>query len=395
MITSQVIIIGGGLVGASLALALSRLSHGALAVTLVEAVAPQTHQQLGFDTRAMALSHRSCQQLTAMGLWPALASDATAIQSIHLSAQGGTGLATLLAGDHQLPALGHVVPAHILRQQLSALLATAPGVIYYCPAQVVSVTAQAQRIEVRLDTGMLLSGTLLVAATGSDSPLLAQLAVRYHTWDYKQTAVVTNVVSTKAHQGCAFERFTSHGPLALLPMSAGRSAMVWCQASASGQQLLTLDAPVFLQRLQQGFGWRLGTLLQVERRYGYPLRLRVAQRPNGHRWVVIGNAAQTLHPIAGQGFNLALQDVRILAELLIDAWRQQQDLGAYAILAQYCADRQADQQRMIAFTNGLLKLFSHNAWPVTLWRNLGLQLFDGCPLVKKRLSAWLLGLPGW
>ncbi len=390
----QVIIVGGGLAGTCLALSLSQQSQGLMTIALIEAGSPAL-QSLAEDDRAIALAHHSCQQLAQLGLWPLVAAKATAIRSIQISETHCSALATLRAEAYRLPALGQVVAIQTLRQQLARLLTTAAGVTVYAPAEVVSVTPQADQVLVQLQPGEVLSGQLLVIAAGSRSPLSQQLALRYHCWDHHQHAIIATLSTEEPHRGQAFERFTREGSLAILPKTAEQCALVWCQPQERQQQLLALTDQAFLQQVQQVFGWRLGALSQLQRRQSYPLSTQVAVRPVGHRWVAVGNAAQTLHPIAGQGFNLALRDVLQLAECLISAWSQQQAIGTYQLLADYRQRRQGDQQRMVRFTQGLLQLFGSQQPLSKVSRQVGLSLFDSCPLVKNRVASWLLGTPAW
>lgn len=389
----QVIIVGGGLAGACLALALSQQAQGSISTAVIEALPPALQTPAG-DDRAIALAHHSCQQLTQLGLWPLVAAEATAIHSIQISEAHCSALATLRAEAYRLPALGQVVAIQTLRQQLARLLTTAAGVTVYAPAEVISVTPQADQVLVQLQPGEVLSGQLLVIAAGSRSPLSQQLALRYHCWDHHQHAIIATLSTEEPHRGRAFERFTREGSLAILPKTAEQCALVWCQPKEQ-QQLLALSDQAFLQQVQQVLGWRLGALSQLQRRQSYPLSTQVAVRPVGHRWVAVGNAAQTLHPIAGQGFNLALRDVMQLADCLISAWSQQQDVGAYPLLADYRQRRQRDQQRMVRFTQGLLQLFGRQQPLLKVGRTVGLSLFDSCPLVKNRVASWLLGTPAW
>lgn len=389
----QVIIVGGGLAGACLALALSQQAQGSISTAVIEALPPALQTTAG-DDRAIALAHHSCQQLTQLGLWPLVAAEATAIHSIQISEAHCSALATLRAEAYRLPALGQVVAIQTLRQQLARLLTTAAGVTVYAPAEVISVTPQADQVLVQLQPGEVLSGQLLVIAAGSRSPLSQQLALRYHCWDHHQHAIIATLSTEEPHRGRAFERFTREGSLAILPKTAEQCALVWCQPKEQ-QQLLALSDQAFLQQVQQVLGWRLGALSQLQRRQSYPLSTQVAVRPVGHRWVAVGNAAQTLHPIAGQGFNLALRDVMQLADCLISAWSQQQDVGAYPLLADYRQRRQRDQRRMVRFTQGLLQLFGRQQPLLKVGRTVGLSLFDSCPLVKNRVASWLLGTPAW
>jgi 2-octaprenyl-6-methoxyphenol hydroxylase len=390
----QVIIVGGGLAGACLALALSQQSQGTMTIALIEAHPPAL-QPPAWDDRAIALAYHSCQELTKLGLWPLVASEATAIHSIQVSEAQQSAFATLRSEEYRLPQLGQVVAMTTLRQQLARLLTTAAGITVYAPAEVVSVIPQAHQVLVSLQQGEVLAGNLLVIAAGSDSPLSKQLALRYQRWDHQQLAIVATLATAEPHQGRAFERFTRDGSLAVLPKTAEQCAVVWCQPKEHQRQLMSLDDHAFLQQLQQLFGWRLGALLHVRKRHCYPLSTQVALRPVGHRWVAVGNAAQTLHPIAGQGFNLALRDVLQLADCLISAWRQQQDVGTYSLLADYRQRRQRDQQRMVKFTQGLLQLFGSQQPLLKVGRTVGLSVFERSSFIKKRVASWLLGTPSW
>jgi 2-octaprenyl-6-methoxyphenol hydroxylase len=387
----SVIIAGGGMTGATLALALSHLSRGKLTVHLVEASEPISKQHPGFDSRAIALAQGTCQQLSRIGIWPALQPFATPINHIHVSDQGHAGMTQLHATAFGLPALGQVIELHHAGQQLFRLLQQAPGVKLHCPARVERVERQSQQVSVTLDNGEQLCAQLLVAADGSCSPVAAACQIGWQQQDYQQVAVIANVTTSKPHQGQAFERFTVHGPLALLPMSQGRSTLVWCHAASRQQQVDSWSSTVFLEQLQQAFGWRLGRLQQVGERYSYPLRLLTASSHISHRLALVGNAAQTLHPIAGQGFNLGMRDVMTLAETLVDAQQAAADIGSYRVLHQYQQRRQADQKATIGLTDGLLHLFANKCLPLVVARNLGLLAMDNHQLLREAFARRTLG----
>ena len=217
----SVIIVGGGMAGATLALAISRLSHGALPVHLIEATAPESHAHPGFDGRAIALAAGTCQQLARIGVWQSLADCATAITSVHVSDRGHAGFVTLAAEDYQLAALGQVVELHNVGQRLFALLRKAPGVTLHCPDRVANVARTQSHVEVTLESGETLTGRVLVAADGTHSALATVCGVDWQQDPYEQLAVIANVATSVAHEGRAFERFTQHGPLAMLPMKKG------------------------------------------------------------------------------------------------------------------------------------------------------------------------------
>ncbi|WP_145578185.1 2-octaprenyl-6-methoxyphenyl hydroxylase [Yersinia mollaretii] len=384
----SVIIVGGGMAGATLALAISSLTQGRVPVALVEAQQPDNRAHPGFDARAIALAQGTCQQLDRIGIWSALADCATAIDHVHVSDSGHSGFVNLRAHDYRVPALGHVIELHDAGQRLFALLQKAPSVTLHCPATVVDVVRTAESARVTLDNGQQLSAKLLVAADGSHSTLARACNIQWQQQDYQQIAVIANVTTSELPEGRAFERFTRHGPLALLPMSQGRSSMVWCHAKQDRQQVDSWDDARFLAELQRAFGWRLGKMCHVGQRHSYPLQLLTASRHVSHRLALVGNAAQTLHPIAGQGFNLGLRDVMSLAETITSAGS---DPGDYGVLAQYQQRRRQDQQATIGVTDGLIRLFANRYGPLVVGRNLALMSMEYLPAVRDAFARRTLG----
>ncbi|CNI07725.1 2-octaprenyl-6-methoxyphenyl hydroxylase [Yersinia pekkanenii] len=387
----SVIIVGGGMAGATLALAISSLTQGRVPVALVEAQQPDSRQHPGFDARAIALAQGTCQQLDRIGIWSALADCATAIEHVHVSDCGHSGFVNLRAADYRVPALGHVVELHDAGQRLFALLQTAPGVTLHCPATVVDVVRIAESASVTLDNGQQLSAKLLVAADGSHSALAQACNIQWQQQDYQQIAVIANITTAEPPDGRAFERFTRNGPLALLPMSQGRSSLVWCHAKQDRQQVDSWDDTRFLAELQRAFGWRLGKMLHAGKRDSYPLQLLTASRHVSHRLALVGNAAQTLHPIAGQGFNLGLRDVMSLAETIAQAALVGSDPGSYAVLGQYQQRRQPDQQATIGVTDGLIRLFANRYGPLVVGRNLALMSMEQIPAIRDTFARRTLG----
>lgn len=387
----SIIIAGGGMTGATLALAISHLTQGQLAVTLVEGTEPASRVHPGFDGRAIALAEGTCQQLAAIGLWPLLASAATAITDVHVSDRGHASFVSLTAADYGVSALGQVVELHEVGQRLFSRLKNAPGVTLRCPDKVASVERTRDRVCVALESGEQLTCHLLVAADGSHSRVAAACGVQWQSADYQQVAVIANVSTQVAHQGRAFERFTEFGPLALLPMSAGRSSLVWCHPLAQKDVVDRWGDDRFVAELQRAFGWRLGRITQVGQRTSYPLRLQTASQHIAHRLALVGNAAQTLHPIAGQGFNLGIRDVMSLAETLAAAWRAGRETGAYATLQHYQQRRQPDAQATIGITDGLVRLFANRYTPLVAGRNLGLMAMDHLPPLRNLLAERTLG----
>lgn len=388
----SVIIVGGGMVGATLALAISHLTQGKLPVHLIEAVAPNCAAHPGFDARAIAIAQGTCQQLTRIGVWPAIQDCATAITTVHVSDRGHAGFVTLEAQDYQIPALGQVVELHDVGLRLFALLRKAPGVTLHCPQRVASFTRETDKVSVKLDNGECIEGQLLVAADGSRSQLGAQCGMTWQQQAYQQVAVIANITTSQPHNGRAFERFTEHGPLAMLPMSDGRCSLVWCHPLAAQSGIAQWDDERFCNELQRAFGWRLGRITHAGARAQYPLVLTTATQSVSHRVVLVGNAAQTLHPIAGQGFNLGLRDVMSLAENLAVAHEASQDIGGYGVLAEYQQRRHEDKIATIGVTDGLVQLFANHWAPLVVGRNLGLMAMEHFTPARDLLAMRTLGL---
>jgi len=389
----SVIIVGGGMTGATLALAISQLTNGQLPVHLVEAVAPQAADHPGFDARAIALAQGTCQHLARIGIWQAIADRATAINTVHVSDRGHAGFVTLNAHDYRIDALGQVVELHDVGLRLFRLLQDAPGVTLHCPTRVASFSRSEGAVSVTLENGTVLEGQLLVAADGSRSAIGTQCGVAWQQQPYGQVAVIANVSTAQAHGGRAFERFTQHGPLAMLPMSDGRCSLVWCHAQDKADEVKSWSDERFCAELQRAFGWRLGRITHAGKRAVYPLSLTTATQCISHRVALVGNAAQTLHPIAGQGFNLGLRDVMSLAETLAQAWSEQKDCGEYAVLSHYQKRRQADKEATIGVTDGLVHLFANRWAPLVAGRNLGLvamELFiPARDVLAQRTLGWV------
>ena len=377
--------------GAALALAVSSLSAGRLEVDLVEAQSPSAKAHPGFDARAIALAAGTCRQLERIGVWRALSSGATPITTVHVSDRGHAGAVDLHASDYRVPALGYVVELHDVGRRLFALLQQAPGVRLHCPRTVTGVTRSAAGVTLQLDDGTPLNGQLLVAADGSQSPLARACGMSWAQQDYDQVAAIANIRTREAHQGRAFERFTPHGPLALLPMAAERSALVWCHPRSRQENITRWSDAEFIRELQRAFGWRLGAITQVGERHCYPLRLLTADRHIGHRLALVGNAAQTLHPIAGQGFNLGLRDVMSLAETVVAAAERQDDPGDYRVLSQYQRRRQPDQHATVTLTDGLARLFANRYTSLEVGRNLGLMTLNAVSPLRDALARRTLG----
>ncbi|MDS4022489.1 MAG: 2-octaprenyl-6-methoxyphenyl hydroxylase [Candidatus Competibacter sp.] len=391
----DLLIVGGGMVGASLACALAGLD---LRVGLVEAAPPTVSEHPSYDDRTIALAQGTRRIFQTLGLWETLGPGATPIQRIHISERGGTGFAHLDSRDEGVEALGYVVEARMIGAALLAKLPGLNGVELLCPARLeqIAVEPEAACATIRFggEETVELRARLLVAADGARSPVREQLGIAALRWDYGQQAVIANVTPTLPHDNIAYERFTADGPVAFLPMTDHRCAVVCTVNDPEVPAVMELDDAGFLALLHDRFGDRLGPLRRVGRRQAYPLFLLKAREHARERVAIIGNAAHTLHPIAGQGFNLGMRDVAALAEVIANAHRAGEDIGDLVVLNRYADWRRWDQRQTIAFTDALNRLFANPLPPIRAARNLGLLAFDLCPPVKRLFARQTMGLDG-
>ncbi len=390
----DVVIAGGGLVGASLAVALAPTG---LRVALVEAAALRsTSAAPTYDERSVALAHGSQLIYQTLGLWPQLQAEAEPIRSIHISDKGFFGVSRLHATQEKVPALGYVLENRVLGQVLYAALQRSE-ISLLAPARVTRITPAADGNSARLSldkTGAetLLDCRLLVVADGADSALRQQLGIATEERDYQQSAVIANVSTAKPHQNIAYERFTRSGPLALLPLSRGRYSLVWTRRADEVAATLQADDTAFLQQLQQAFGYRQGAFIKTGKRSAYPLRLVKSAVESAGRALVIGNASHALHPVAGQGLNLALRDVAVLTRLLREAANTQSDVGASALLAEYTRLRTPDYQRVVRYTDGLVRVFSSDLPGLGPVRAGALFALERLSPLRRRLARQSMGL---
>jgi 2-octaprenyl-6-methoxyphenol hydroxylase len=391
----DILIIGGGLVGTSLARALAPLP---LRVALVDNQALEQRLQPGFDVRALALSYGSRRILEGLGVWSGVAATACPIEHIHVSDRGHFGITRLHAKDYGVPALGYVCEADDLGQALGEHLADQAGLDLHIPARVHRIAIDEDWANVHLEgRPEPLRARLVVAADGSDSAVREALAIPTRVWRYGQTAVIATVRPQRPHHQVAYERFTDSGPMALLPLPDRRCSLVWTVRDADSETLSGLDDEAFLKRLGERFGSRLGRFEQVGRRYAYPLKQRFVQQGVSTRVVLLGNAAHTLHPVAGQGLNLGLRDVAVLADLVATGAAEADqafDPGDFNLLRDYQERRTPDQRRTALATDALARLFTNPLLPVQLARNSALGLLDISPPMKRRLATAAMGLSG-
>jgi len=392
----DIVIVGGGMVGASLALALAGTG---LDVTMIEGVAAGSDAQPSFDERTTALGNASRRVFEGLGVWGAIAPQASAIRTIHVADAGRFGFARLNASEQGIDAFGYVVTNRVIGAALWAKLGEAKGITLRAPAHPESIQITPERVRLTVvddrppgnGAREEITARLIVAADGAHSSVRAAAGIGASVEDYEQVAIAANLATDRAHDGTAYERFTPTGPLALLPLFDGSYGVVWSVTPAEAIRVLALNDAAFLAELQQRFGWRAGRFTRVGRRASYPLKLTRAATTVSTRAVLIGNAAQSLHPVAGQGFNLGLRDAAMLAEVLV---AERTDPGSAELLARFEQWRSGDRGGVIRFTDGLIKLFGDTRPGMGLARNFGLLLFDLTPPAKSALARVGAGFAG-
>lgn len=388
----DIIIVGGGLVGNALAWALKDLP---LNMAIIERDSMQSQLQFDYDARSIALSYGSKQIFETGGMWPALDAHAAPIQRVHVSEQGRFGMTRIDATALQVPALGYVIEMHYFLNALLQALKTAPSLTRISPASVVDLEKSAKGWQIKTLMGTkekVYNTSLLIAADGAASQLRQLQHIEAVETHYGQHAVIANIGLDADHRHIAYERFTPSGPIAFLPMLEQRASLVWSMNTAQVADVLALDQQAFLTKLQRHFGYRLGKFIKVGQRFSYPLKACFAQEQVKPGFVLLGNAAHTLHPIAGQGFNLCLRDIYILAELLKTVVQNQQPLGTLSLMQKYYDLRQHDQRLTFRYCDSLVRLFSNNLFPLTWLRNIGLITCDLIPFCKMWLATMSMGL---
>jgi 2-octaprenyl-6-methoxyphenol hydroxylase len=392
----DILIVGGGLVGASLAIA---LDLAGLDVGLVEATPPGGLPPV-FDERNLSFAEATVNALTALGVLRHLRAPTGAIERIHVSRRGDFGRTVLRASDYGRSEFGRVVVARDFGEALEARLRDLPRLRRYRPARFVDVEHPgdgAHNVRIETPDGVhVLRTRLLVGADGTHSAVRAALGIGTDLHDYGQTLLVARLRSAQSPDGSAYERFGDDGPTALLPRGDRHFGLVHAVASADADAVAALDDASFLARVQQAFGWRVGRFLACGPRGRYPAMRSVARELMARRALLIGNAAQTIHPIGAQGFNLGLRDAMTLAELLGERRRTaaEFDCGDAELLARYVALRRDDRARSLAFSDGLVRLTSRDeAWLRPL-RGLGLLAADRVASLQASLVGGAMGYRG-
>ncbi len=388
----DVVIVGGGLVGASVALG---LADTPLRVALIEP-APPAAAPATWDERCIALNEASHRILRALGVWPELARTAAPILSTHISEQQRFGVARFSAQEAGLEALGYNIPIRRIGEALWQRVVSRGRCTIITPARLSGIDGGADGVTLHLEDGAQLDARLVVAADGMNSPLRAWLGLAAERRDYGQSAIVTAVRSARPHRGCAYERFTPEGPIALLPKpweaAENLCSLVWTTPTEQVETRLNWSDETFIGHAQETFGERLGRFSTLGQRQAYPLVRVMSERLTAPRVVFVGNAAQSLHPVAAQGFNLGLRDAATLSELLA---AHQGDAGAAEVLERYAALRSDDRSRVAEFTDRLVRLFSNRVPGLRGLRHLGLLALDLAPPVREAVLWQNLGFGGY
>lgn len=421
--TFDILISGGGLAGSLLALSLADLTKAdgsLLSIAIVEATQPNTEKESAkeaplFDERVLALSHGSADYLKKMGVWQYLSDDACAIEKIDISDRSHYGKARIEAQAHGVSALGYVIEMALIGKAQLKALAHKNNVHWFSPDRIIDINWQADaheiaqktdqkgKVEVKLESGQSVQASLLLACDGVNSPCRQLAGIKVNHSDYQQVALIANVATQNPHKNKAFERFTEFGPLAMLPLtkvkrklrheqnSDNRCSLVWTMSPEQSEHVLALTDDEFKQQLETAFGSWLGAITVAGKRTVYPLVLLQATQQTYHRMALIGNASHTIHPIAGQGFNLGLRDVQVMTELLKKCLQSNSDIGNFSMLNDYAQQRQLDQKQVIELTDSLVTLFANNLPPLIAGRNIGLKIMNYVSPLKRKLVNKLMG----
>ena len=390
----DVVIIGGGLVGSSLAIALDGIG---LKVALVENSAPRVDAQPSYDERNLALARASLNALQALGVADFYAGLTMPIQRIHVSRRGDFGAVRIAADELDLPELGAVLPARELGNALLQRLERCADLQRHAPAELTAIQSHADHVALRLrtkDGEVELQTRLLVGADGTRSMVRAHFGIETSDTDYEQSAIVTTLTPSRPLDGTAYERFTDTGPVALLPLTGGRAGLILTVPVEDADAIASLDDDAFIAFVHERFGYRAGRLIRPGKRKPYPLMRSLANTLTASRMVLVGNAAQTVHPLGAQGFNLGLRDALTLAERLAGVAEQGGDSGASDVLADYAAQRRDDRAATTSFSDDLVHLMGSDTLPLRGLRSLGFFALDRIPALKRRVALRGMGFRG-
>ncbi|AUG54418.1 UbiH/UbiF/VisC/COQ6 family ubiquinone biosynthesis hydroxylase [Thalassospira marina] len=385
------IILGGGLAGASMAMA---LAHGGMRSVVIDRENPQTLLAANHDGRTCAIAAASRAVLDVTGVWQYMQDAAEPIIDIRI-ADGKSPL--YLHYDHRDvggEALGYIVENRVTRQALYRAMAENDLVTLMAPASVAEISRNSAAMVLTLADGTIVSAPLAIGAEGRNSPLRKWAGIKTYQWSYKQSAIVCTVKHERPHNGVAVEHFLPAGPFAILPMTENRSSIVWTEETAFANYMVGQSDEVFLDELHQRFDGYLGDLEVIGPRFCYPLGLQHAYQYSDARIALIGDAAHGMHPIAGQGLNMGIRDVAALAEILVNARRLGRDIGMQDVLGEYEQWRRFDNTVMLAVTDATNRLFSNDIAPVRLARDAGLAVVQKIPSLKRTFMSHAMGYAG-
>lgn len=387
----DVIIVGGGMVGASLACA---LGDSTLKVAVIEGEeTPPTWPKEGYDIRVSAITRASQRLLEQLGAWPDMCAERVAAYSeMHVWDATGSGSIHFDAADVGEPNLGHIIENRVITKALVQRALSHDNVHWLCPAVPRRLFLRLGCAQLQLDDGRELHAALVVGADGGRSWVRQQAGIRVHTQHYQQSALVTTVKTEQHHQYTAWQRFLPTGPLAFLPLTDGYSSIVWSTTPEEAERLLESDDQVFKTELAEAFGSRLGAIIELGPRGVFLLKgQHVTHYVNAHL-ALIGDAAHTIHPLAGQGVNLGFADAAALADVILTAHAAKQPIGAFKTLRRYERNRRGDNQLMLDSMGAFKRLFSNDHAGLSTLRNLGLDLVDRAGPVKQFFAARAMGL---
>lgn len=400
----DIVIAGGGLSGTLSALGLASLKKAdgsPLSIAIIEANDIHKTPKLTFDSRVLALSHGSAEYLKSLNVWHRIAERAAPIKNIHISDRGYYGKARLAAKDHQVSALGYVVEMSLLGQAFLSELSEktqieSKNITWFCPDHITDINWQSESVNITLKSSQQLNAKLLLACDGAQSTCRQFAKISSTQQPYHQSALIANVSMAKPHNNIAYERFTDSGPIAMLPLTdnteqSHKCSLVWTLTPEQAEDVVKLDENAFKQHLEMAFGSWLGQVEKIGERFVYPLNLVQASEQVYHRMALIGNASHTIHPIAGQGFNLGLRDVQQLCGCIANNIEKGKDIADFSSLTRYANKRKADHQQIIALTDSLVTLFSNDLPPLVAGRNIGLKVLNYFSPLKKRLVDKTMG----
>ncbi len=388
----DVIIVGGGIIGSSMACALGQIGFK---TALIDANEPQVNWPYdGFDNRVSAITIASQRLFKSLNAWPLIkARRISPYLEMHVWDKNSFGEIHFDCANTGQNYLGYIIENKVILGGLLAQLSNLEKVTYLKPIRCHSLNINPQVAKLELTNGQHLTAPLIIGADGAHSWVRQQQNIDCTGWQYQQQGIVCTVTTQHHHQHTAWQRFLPHGPLALLPLSDGHCSVVWSNTSSEAKQLLALTDPQFIQAIQAALGDSpLGNIKTMTQRAAFPLRFQHANQYTKSRLALIGDAAHTVHPLAGQGANLGLLDVAQLAETIFHARQKRWDIGSSIVLRKYERARKGDNLIMMSTVDGLKRLFGNSAKPLSLIRNLGLNLTNATPLVKNRLLKHAMGI---